>query len=248
MAYQKHVWVARTGTKLNRFLKYNETATSVELVNSPESITQEGTPFSAQIMNEIEEEMERSSQAQEQINADNAEINAKQTEIESAINANASAISAEVQRAANAESALSTAISTAESNAKNLANATGTLLNLLFNRAIATGKRVRSETRIAYNAVSVSYAAVELARSKLGDLSDCQVLLFGAGKMAELTATNLVSQGLKSLYVANRHIERAMELAEKYGGQAVEWPEVYGILGTMDIVIPSTGAPISCSL
>ena len=123
------------------------------------------------------------------------------------------------------------------------ANATGTLLNLLFNRAIATGKRVRTETRIAYNAVSVSYAAVELAKSKLGNLADCQVLLFGAGKMAELTATNLVSQGLKSLYVANRHIERAMELAERYGGQAVEWPEVYGILGDMDIVITSTGAP-----
>lgn len=127
MAYKKHIWVPRTGTKLNRFLKYNETATSVELVNAPETVTQEGTPFSAQIMNEIEEELERSSQAQEQINGDNAAINAKQTAIENAINANASAISDEAKRAANAESALATAISTAESNAKNLANATGTL-------------------------------------------------------------------------------------------------------------------------
>ena len=123
------------------------------------------------------------------------------------------------------------------------ANATGTLLNLLFNRAIATGKRVRTETRIAYNAVSVSYAAVELAREKLGDLTDCRVLLFGAGKMAELTATNLMAQGLKSLYVANRHLERAQELADQYGGEAVEWPAVYGLLGSMDIVITSTGAP-----
>ena len=106
MAYKKHIWVARKGTKLNRFLKYNETTTSVELVNSPESITQEGTPFSAQIMNEIEEEMERSSQAQEQINADNAEINAKQAAIESAIQTNADAISTEAQRAGNAESTL----------------------------------------------------------------------------------------------------------------------------------------------
>jgi len=123
------------------------------------------------------------------------------------------------------------------------ANATGTLLNLLFNRAIATGKRVRTETRIAFNAVSVSYAAVELARAKLGDFANCRVLLFGAGKMAELTATHLASQGLKSLYVANRHLDRAVELANQYGGQAVEWPEVYGLLGSVDIVITSTGAP-----
>ena len=123
------------------------------------------------------------------------------------------------------------------------ANATGTLLNLLFNRAIAAGKRVRNETKIAFNAVSVSYAAVELARARLGDFSGCRVLLFGAGKMAELTATHLMCQGLKSLYVANRHIERATELACRYGGQAVEWPEVYGLLGSMDIVITSTGAP-----
>ncbi|MCR5176535.1 MAG: glutamyl-tRNA reductase [Anaerovibrio sp.] len=122
-------------------------------------------------------------------------------------------------------------------------NATSTVLNLMFNRAIATGKRVRSETRIAYSAVSVSYAAVELARDILGDFTDCQVLLFGAGKMAELTATHLVSRGLKSLYVANRHVERATELAERFNGQAVEWPEVYGLLQSMDIVITSTGAP-----
>ena len=121
--------------------------------------------------------------------------------------------------------------------------ATDTMLNLLFHRAIATGKRVRTETRIAYSAVSVSYAAVELAKNILGSLDGCRVLLFGAGKMAELTATHLLSQGTPKLYVANHHIERALALAEKFQGKAVDWTEVYEMMGDMDIIITSTGAP-----
>ena len=121
--------------------------------------------------------------------------------------------------------------------------ATDTMLNLLFHRAIATGKRVRTETRIAYSAVSVSYAAVELAKNILGGLDGCRVLLFGAGKMAELTATHLLSQGAPKLYVANHHIERALALAERFQGQAVPWTEVYEMMGDMDIIITSTGAP-----
>lgn len=121
--------------------------------------------------------------------------------------------------------------------------ATDTVLNLLFHRAIATGKRVRTETRIAYSAVSVSYAAVELAKNILGTLDGCRVLLFGAGKMAELTATHLLSQGAPQLYVANHHIEKALSLAEKFQGQAVDWTEVYEMMGNMDIIITSTGAP-----
>ena len=122
-------------------------------------------------------------------------------------------------------------------------SATDTMLNLLFHRAIATGKRVRTETRIAYNAVSVSYAAVELAKDALGTVDGCRVLLFGAGKMAELTANYLMSQGVPELYVANHHIERALALAEKFRGRAVPWTEVYERMGEMDIIITSTGAP-----
>lgn len=101
------------------------------------------------------------------------------------------------------------------------ASATSTVLNTLFHRAMKTGKRVRTETRIAYNSVSVSYAAVELARKELGDLSASNALIFGAGKMAELTAQHLVSRGVQKIYVANRHIEKAEELAEEFGGEAV---------------------------
>ena len=121
--------------------------------------------------------------------------------------------------------------------------ATDTILNLLFHRAIAAGKRVRTETRIAYNAVSVSYAAVELAKKTLGGFDGCRVLLFGAGKMAELTASHLLSQGAPELYVANHHIERARGLAERFQGKAVPWSQVYDIMRQIDIVITSTGAP-----
>lgn len=121
--------------------------------------------------------------------------------------------------------------------------ATDTILNLLFHRAIATGKRVRTETRIAFNAVSVSYAAVELAKKVIDHIDGCRVLLFGAGKMAELTATHLLSQGEPQLFVANHHIDRARNLADRYGGEAVDWTQVYEMLGSMDIIITSTGAP-----
>lgn len=120
---------------------------------------------------------------------------------------------------------------------------TDTVLNLLFHRAIATGKRVRTETRIAYNAVSVSYAAVELAKKVLGSVEGCKVLLFGAGKMAELTAGHMLSQGAKELYVANHHIERARELAQRFHGQAVPWTQVYDMMSGIDIIVTSTGAP-----
>lgn len=120
---------------------------------------------------------------------------------------------------------------------------TDTMLNLLFNRAIATGKRVRTETKIAYSAVSVSYAAVKLAGETLGHVDGCRVLLFGAGKMAELTAVNLLSQGAPKLFVANRHLEKAEALAARFLGQAVPWTQAYEIMSEMDIIITSTGAP-----
>ena len=123
------------------------------------------------------------------------------------------------------------------------AQATGTILNTLFNRAIAAGKRVRTETRIAYNSVSVSSAAVELAAGKLGGLSDKSVLIFGAGKMAQLTAKHLLAHGVKKIFVANHHIERAIEMASRIGGLAVAWEEALIGAAQVDIIITSTGAP-----
>lgn len=120
--------------------------------------------------------------------------------------------------------------------------ATSTILNTLFHRAITTGKRVRTETRIAFNAVSVSYAAVQLAERVLGDLSNSNVLIFGAGQMAELTARNLSGKNIRKIYVANRHLARAEELASKVGGEAVGFRQALRHANDVDIVITSTGA------
>ena len=123
------------------------------------------------------------------------------------------------------------------------ADATGTVLNTLFNRAIAVGKRVRTETHIAYNAVSVSYAAVQLAKKILGHLDGLNVLLFGAGRMAELTARNFADGGVQKIYVANRHIERAQALADCFHGEAVAFHRAFRDAVDMDVVVTSTGAP-----
>ncbi len=120
---------------------------------------------------------------------------------------------------------------------------TSTVLNTLFHRAIATGKRVRTETRIAYNAVSVSYAAVELAKNIFGDLTQARVLLLGAGQMGELTAQHLVDKGVEKVYVANRSYERAAELADKFHGEPVVFEQAMKQAVGVDIIITSTGAP-----
>ena len=126
--------------------------------------------------------------------------------------------------------------------AKNI-GATGTILNMLFHRAIAVGKNIRTETKIAYNSVSVSSAAVELAAEKLNGLQDKNALIFGAGKMAQLTAQHLKSHGVKKIFVANHHIERAEEMAAKIGGEAVAWENTLYRAVDVDIIITSTGAP-----
>jgi len=123
------------------------------------------------------------------------------------------------------------------------AGTTSTVLNLLFHRAIATGKRVRTETRIAYRSVSVSYAAVELAAASLGGLGGCAALIFGAGKMAELTAEHLRAHGIETIFVANRHIERARRLAERIGGEAIPFDRAMEYATCVDVVVTSTGAP-----
>ena len=94
-------------------------------------------------------------------------------------------------------------------------DATSTILNTLFHKAITVGKTVRTETKIAYNSVSISSAAVELAVKKLNGLKDKSALIFGAGKMAMLTAQHLQAHGVKKILVANHHLERAEEMAKK---------------------------------
>ena len=121
--------------------------------------------------------------------------------------------------------------------------ATGIVLNLLFHQAIATGKRVRTDTHIAYNAVSVSYAAVQLAERLLGNVSEKTLLLFGAGQMAELAARNFLGKGLTRLYIVNRHIERAQKLAALLSGTAVHYQKGDDAAVRADIIVTSTGAP-----
>ena len=124
------------------------------------------------------------------------------------------------------------------------AGTTSTVLNTLFHRAIATGKRVRTETRIAFSAVSISYAAVELAREIFGgSLEATSALIYGAGRMAELTIENLLGRGVKKIYVANHHRDKAEELAAKYGGQAVDFDTALEEATDVGIVVTSTGAP-----
>lgn len=120
---------------------------------------------------------------------------------------------------------------------------TGVILNRLMHRAFHTAKRVRTETGICDAAVSVSYAAVELARKIFYDLRGKKALLIGAGEMAELAARNLVSQGVSSVTVANRTFERAVELARNFNGRPVVFEEIGLQLLEVDIVISSTASP-----
>jgi glutamyl-tRNA reductase len=120
---------------------------------------------------------------------------------------------------------------------------TGVLLNKLMKKAISTAKRVRTETRIAENAVSISFAAVELAKKIFTDLSGKSFMLLGAGEMAELAARHLVNNGVTDVKVANRTYERGCELAKEFNGKAVKFEEFLNELIHTDIVICSTGAP-----
>lgn len=123
------------------------------------------------------------------------------------------------------------------------ADATSLILNKLFRQAFSAGKIVRTETSIGESAVSISYAAVELAKKVFESIMGKSVLVLGAGEMSELTAKHLVSNGVESVFVANRTEERAQELAEKFGGQAVNYDDLENNLARADIVISSTGAP-----
>ena len=121
--------------------------------------------------------------------------------------------------------------------------AVGPILHRLFSQAFAVAKKVRTETEIARHAVSVSFAAVELAKKIFAELDGRAVLLIGAGKMGELAAKHLVDQGAFPVYVANRTWARAQELARALAATAVPFDEIPTALATVDIVITSTGAP-----
>lgn len=120
---------------------------------------------------------------------------------------------------------------------------TGFVLNRLMKKAISTAKRVRAETRIAENAVSISFAAVELARKIFTELSGKSCMLLGAGEMAELAARHLVSCGVTNVKVANRTYERGCEVARDFNGKVVRFEDFMKELVTTDILICSTGAP-----
>jgi glutamyl-tRNA reductase len=123
------------------------------------------------------------------------------------------------------------------------AGATGPTINRLFNAALTTGKRVRSETAIGSTRVSVPSVAVDLARSLLGDLRERHVVIIGAGETSELMARALAEQGVSMVFVANRHADRARSLAGRFGGRVVSLTDLPEQLQQADIVLSSTSSP-----
>ncbi len=119
---------------------------------------------------------------------------------------------------------------------------TGRIFNKLFRQSFEVGKRVRNETAIGEAAVSISYAAVELARKVFDTLEGRKVFIVGAGKMSELTAKHLVSSGVTDVFVANRTYERAVEMAAAFSGKAVPYEDLASNLSKADILISSTAA------
>lgn len=116
-------------------------------------------------------------------------------------------------------------------------------LDQLLTRAFAVAKRVRTETAVGSSSVSVASVAVELAKKIFGSLHGKHVYLVGAGKMSELAARHLLAHGAASIFVANRTYDRAIRLAQRFEGQAIEFSRLYDTCDRGDIVITSTGSP-----
>jgi glutamyl-tRNA reductase len=123
------------------------------------------------------------------------------------------------------------------------AGTTGRFLDAVFQKALNVTKRVRAETAIGQAAVSVPYAAVELAKRIFGTLRDRRVMILGAGKMSELSARYLLASGAESVHVVNRTFEHAVELAKELGGFAVPFEQRWDSLREADIILSSTGCP-----
>jgi glutamyl-tRNA reductase len=119
---------------------------------------------------------------------------------------------------------------------------TAALTNRLFHSAFSVGKRVRSETGLGEGAVSVSYAAIALAKKIFGDLKGRSVLILGAGEMAKLTGIHLQSQHVRQITIASRTLQSAQNLASRLDGIAVAWDRVDAALSAADIVVTATGA------
>lgn len=119
----------------------------------------------------------------------------------------------------------------------------GVIVNKLYHKAFQVAKRIRSETKIGESAVSISFAAVELARKIFGDLTGKAAMLIGAGEMAELAARHLQNNGIREIFVTNRTFERAVELVKCFNGTAIMFREFPHYLKDADIIIASTGSP-----
>ncbi len=119
---------------------------------------------------------------------------------------------------------------------------TGSLLNKLLHKSFSVAKRVRCETGIGSSAVSISYAAVQLAKKIFGSIAGKKVMLVGAGEMAELAAEHLLGQGVEEVVVVNRTLSKAVDLAKRFDGTAASLDELHLQLERVDIIISSTGA------
>jgi glutamyl-tRNA reductase len=123
------------------------------------------------------------------------------------------------------------------------AGTVGLVLDRLMSKTLTVAKKVRTETGIARSAVSISFAAVELAKKIFGETEGRTAMIIGAGEMGELALRHLVNSGIKEVLVANRTFQKAVELAEEFGGTAVRFEDLHDYLLISDIVISSTGAP-----
>jgi glutamyl-tRNA reductase len=121
--------------------------------------------------------------------------------------------------------------------------APGPILNRMFRGALAAGKRARTETAVGQKGVSIPSVAVELAQRNLGDLSERRVLLIGAGETSELTARALAARGSDAVFIANRGYNRAISLAQRFGGKAVRIDDLPAQLADADIVVSATNSP-----
>ena len=119
----------------------------------------------------------------------------------------------------------------------------GAVLNRLFQTALLVGGRVRSETTLGHGAMSVSSAAVQLAKKIFGSLVGKRAMVLGAGEMAELALASLQSEGVRAAVVANRTFERAQALADLYGASAVRYEEAWTALADVDVLLCSTASP-----
>ncbi len=123
------------------------------------------------------------------------------------------------------------------------AGTTGPLTNRLFTAALQTGKRARAETTIGHGRASISSTAVELARDVLAEQTDPRVVIIGAGATSELTARAFADHGVSTIFVANRHADRARALADRFGGQVVALDDLPEQLALADVVVASTASP-----